>query len=129
MASEMTARAKIIFDGDCPFCSRYTKYVRLQKAIGHVQLIDARNGGPEVEQAIAKGFNLDDGMVLVIGENHYHGADCLNRLALMSSKSGFFNRLNYLLFRSRTVSKVAYPVLRAGRNLTLRMLGKSQLGY
>jgi hypothetical protein len=68
-------------------------------------------------------------MVLVIGENYYHGAACLNRLALMSSRSDVFNRLNCFLFRSALLSKLSYPILRAGRNLVLRILGRSKLGY
>jgi len=123
------AQATLIYDGDCPFCSRYTRYIRLREAVGDLLLIDARNGGPEVEQIIAKGFDLDDGMVLVIGKKTYHGAACLNRLALMSSRSDLFNRLNFFLFRSPRLSKVSYPILRAGRNLVLRMLGHSKLGY
>jgi hypothetical protein len=30
-------------------------------------------------------------------------------------------------FRSRTVAKFSYPILRAGRNLALKVLGRSQL--
>ena len=123
------AQATLIYDGDCPFCSRYTRYIRLKEAVGEVRLLDARKGGPEVEQAKAEGFDLDEGMVLVIGENYYHGAACLNRLALMSSRVDLFNRLNYFLFRSALLSKLSYPILRAGRNLVLRILGRSTLGY
>ncbi len=84
--------------------------------------------GSEVEQAVAKGFDLDEGMVLVMEGAYYHGDACLNRLALMSSRSDLFNRANFALFRSPSVSRVCYPVLRFGRNMTLRLLGRSKLG-
>ncbi len=123
------AKATLIYDGDCPFCSRYSKYIRLKRAVGELLLVDARQGGPEVEQAIARGFDLGEGMVLVVGGNYYHGAACLNRLALMGSRSDIFNRLNFFLFRSPLLSRFSYPLLRAGRNLVLRLLGRSKLGY
>ena len=122
------ASAVLIYDGNCPFCSRYTRYLRLKQTVGGIQLIDARGGGPEVAQAIAKGFDLDEGMVLVMDGAYYHGDACLNRLALMSSRSDLFNRVNFALFRSPFVSRVSYPVLRFGRNLVLKLLGRPKLG-
>ena len=40
-----TQRASIVYDGDCPFCSRYVKLVRLREALGSVDLVNARDGG------------------------------------------------------------------------------------
>jgi hypothetical protein len=119
--------AVLIYDGYCPFCSRYVRYLRLREAVGELRLVDAREGGPEVEAAKAEGLDLDEGMVLRLGDATYHGADCLNRLALMSSPSGVFNRLNAALFRSPRLSALGYPVLRCGRNLALRLLRRPRL--
>ncbi|MEM6464198.1 MAG: DCC1-like thiol-disulfide oxidoreductase family protein [Pseudomonadota bacterium] len=128
-AQQMVDQALLIYDGDCPFCSRFSDYVRLKKAVGDLVLIDARQGGGAVEDAVARGFDLDEGMVLVVGGKYYHGADCLNRLALMSSRSDLFNRINFFLFRSPLISRLSYPVLRAGRNLVLRLMGRPRLEY
>ncbi|HUT49520.1 MAG TPA: DCC1-like thiol-disulfide oxidoreductase family protein [Alphaproteobacteria bacterium] len=125
----MTDQATLIYDGDCPFCSRYARYVRLRQAVGTLRLVDARDGGAEVDRARRQGLRLDDRMVLEIGGVLYHGDACLNRLALMSSRSGVFNRVNYLLFKSPRLARVAYPALRSGRNLALRLLGRKPLGY
>ena len=117
----------LIYDGACPFCSRYVRYLRLKEAVGELRLIDARAGGPEVEEARSQGFDLDEGMVLRHGGVYHHGADCLNRLALMSSPSGIFNRVNAALFRSPRLSALGYPLLRCGRNLALRLLRRPRL--
>ncbi|WP_371731845.1 DCC1-like thiol-disulfide oxidoreductase family protein [Ruegeria sp. HKCCA6707] len=123
----MTDETVLIYDGDCPFCSRYVAMVRLKEAIGPVNLVDARNGGDVVEQILAKGLDLDDGMVLLFNGDYYHGAECIHRLALLSTRSGLFNRLNALVFRSPTMSRVLYPVLRFGRNTVLRLLGRQKI--
>lgn len=117
----------LIYDGECPFCSRYVAMTRLQAAVGPVRLIDARQGGPEVAAALEAGYDLDEGMLLHLNGTLYHGAECLNRLALLSTRSGVFNAVSSLVFRSPAISRLAYPVLRAGRNGTLRLLGRRKI--
>ncbi len=119
--------AVIVYDGECPVCSRYVRMIRLRDSIGTVRLVNARDGGPEVDAIVESGLNLDEGMALVYGGKTYHGVDCVNRLALLSSPSGVFNRLNAAVFRSATASRVLYPVLRFGRNTLLKLLGRSPL--
>ena len=119
----------LLYDGECPFCSRYVRLVRLREAVGHVALIDARMPSPELEEAKARGYVIDDGMLLRLDGNFYYGADCLNRLALLSSRSTTFNRLTYLLLRSPGVARWTYPVLRSGRRAVLTLLGRSKLGF
>ena len=66
-------------------------------------------------------------MVVIVGDNLYYGADAIHALSLMSTKSGFFNRLTHAAFRSRRASRILYPVLRSGRNLLLKLLGKTRI--
>lgn len=119
----------LIYDGDCPFCSRYVRMLRLREAVGEMRLINARSGDPEVDAVRALGYVIDDGMVLKMGERYYHGDACLHVLAVMSSNQGWFNRLNFWLFRSARLSRLAYPLLRAGRNSVLWLLRRKKLGY
>jgi hypothetical protein len=72
-------------------------------------------------------FDLDEGMVLIIGDQYYHGDKCIHVLSLLSESKGVFGALNAAIFASPALSRVLYPVLRAGRNLVLRMLGKSKI--
>ncbi len=117
----------LVYDGECPFCSRYVALVRIRESYGPVELVDARSGHPVVADLSARGYDLDEGMVLIDGDEVYHGEDCIHRLALLSSPSSLFNRFNAAVFRSRRASSVLYPLLRAGRNLTLRLLGRRKL--
>lgn len=127
MATQTDTAPWIVYDGECPFCSRYVRMVRLREAIGKVRLVDARDGGTEVDEVRAAGLDMDEGMVLKLDGQLYHGADCIHRLALLSTSSSWFNRLNAAVFRSEGASRLLYPVLRAGRNTVLRMLGRSKI--
>ncbi|MGH8624155.1 MAG: DCC1-like thiol-disulfide oxidoreductase family protein [Gammaproteobacteria bacterium] len=116
--------AWLIYDGDCPFCSAYVKYVRLVASVGPLKFVNAREGGPMVEEILKRNLNLDDGMVLKLGNRFYHGAECINVLASLTTPSGLFNRINATIFRSDSLSKILYPLLRTGRAITLRILGR-----
>lgn len=119
--------ARLIYDGACPFCSAYVRLLRLREAAGEVQLVDARASDSLAADLAAKGLDLDEGMVLEIGDRIYHGDDCVHALSLMSSPVGVFNRINAAIFRSPTRARLFYPVLRAGRNAMLLLAGRRKL--
>lgn len=119
----------LVYDGDCPVCSSYVRYVRFRKAVGPPLMVNAREGGEWVQAVREKGLDLDLGMVLIYGGEYYHGADCIHMLALLGSPVGAFNRLNGWLFRNRRMARITYPVLRTGRNVLLRMLGRQPIHH
>src|SRR6266850_5788051 len=95
----------VVYDGECPFCSTYVNLLRLREAVGPVVLLNAREDHPVVRQVEEHGVVLDQEMALVMSGEIYSGGECLNRLALMSTQSGLFNRLNVALFSSPKFSK------------------------
>lgn len=117
----------IVYDGQCPFCSTYVKMLHLRKAVGTVVLVDAREPHPMVDMLKAANIDLDEGMVLIRGGEISYGDECIHKLALMSTSHDWFNKLNHLIFRSPTASRVLYPFLRTGRNMTLRILGRKKI--
>ncbi|NJC32623.1 putative DCC family thiol-disulfide oxidoreductase YuxK [Sphingomonas jejuensis] len=115
----------IVYDGECPFCSAYVKLVRLRDAVGKVRLVDARSSDdPIVGEMRARGFDLNQGMAMKMGDEYLHGDAVIHRLALMSGPSGTLNRVQAWVFRSRRRSALLYPIMRAGRNATLKLMGR-----
>ncbi|MEM9047748.1 MAG: DUF393 domain-containing protein [Pseudomonadota bacterium] len=117
----------VVYDGECPFCSNYVKVIRLREALGRFELVDARKPSHVVDRLAREGIDLNEGMALVYEDRIIHGAECVHQLALMSTKSGLFNRLNSWIFHNRSTSRLLYPVLRFGRNTTLRLLGRKPI--
>lgn len=117
----------MLYDGECPFCSRFVRLTRLRAAIGKVELIDARSRPDLVQYWTERGFDIDEGMLVHINGRTHWGADAVNMLALMSTPVDAFNKLNAMLFQSKPVAAFMYPAMRFGRNLTLRLLGRKKL--
>jgi predicted DCC family thiol-disulfide oxidoreductase YuxK len=118
----------IIYDGECPFCTAYTKLVRLRQSAGPVRLVDARSGDPLVAEVREAGLDLDRGMVVRYAGETHHGERAMHVLALLSTGSGLVNGAAAALFRSPRLARALYPALVAGRNATLRLLGRRPIG-
>ena len=121
------AEVLVVYDKQCPACDYYCNMVRIRESVGRIVLVDARDGGPIMEQVTAQGLDIDQGMVVKVGDRLYYGPDAIHVLSLMGTNKGLFNRLAYWSFRSRAVSRVLYPLLKACRNLLLKMLGKTKI--
>ena len=106
---------------------RYAEYLDARSAIGELALVDARQGGPVVEEVKGRGLVLDDGMVLKMNGRFYHGEDALVALALMSERSGALSVLNRTLLGSKRMARVAYPMLKLARRVALRIKGVARL--
>ena len=117
----------LVYDKECPACDNYCRVVRIREDVGNLVIVDAREDSPIMREITAAGLDIDDGMVLKLGDELYYGSDAIHMLALIGSRSGVLNRLNYHLFRSPRVAHVLYPALRAARAVLLRLLGKTRI--
>jgi len=118
-----------VYDGDCPICGMAANALQIKKTVGNLHLVNAREQGnhPIMAEINALRLNLDEGMVLKFQDVLYHGADALHLMSLLGSPYGWFNRMNAFLFRSKTLAACCYPVMRAVRNLLLRVKGVAKL--
>ena len=117
----------LVYDKECPACDNYVRTMRVRDSVGTFRLVDAREDTPIMREITAAGLDVDEGMVLKMGGRLYYGSDAIHAFALISGRSNLVNRLNYHLFRSRRVSGVLYPVLRACRGVLLKLLGRTRI--
>lgn len=117
----------LVYDRECPVCDFYCRAVRVQNSAGRLRIVDARESSGIMEEITDKGLDIDQGMVVKMDDVLYYGSDAIHALALISTRSGFFNRLSHWTFRSRARSRIFYPVLRSLRNLLLKLLGKTKI--
>lgn len=118
----------LVYDRECPVCTAYCRALAIRQLDRNMQILNAREDHPVLSEIRRRGLDLDEGFVLRIGEEYHHGAEAIHRLALLSTSSGVFNRVNYFIFRSQKLSRLLYPVLRLGRNLILAVMGRQRIG-
>ena len=117
----------LVYDRQCPACDYYCNLARIRESVGKLVLVDARESGEIMQRITAAGLDIDEGMVLAIDDQLYYGAEAIHMLALLSTRSGVFNRLTYHVFRSRRAAALLYPALKACRNLLLKILRRTRI--
>ncbi len=118
-------KLQVVYDGDCPFCRNYVRLMALRKAVGHVELIDARTQDPTVRRLVELGYDLNEGMAAIYGGKIYYGRDSVVLLSSMAHEQGWLGRLVAVLLRDPNRAALLYPVMKVGRRVTLKILGKT----
>ncbi len=113
----------LVYDDECPVCRTYCKYARIRDTVGLLRLVDARQPGALMDEITAAGLDIDQGMVLKFKQVVYYGADAIYMLNLLSTRTGWFNRLCFVFFGTRVGARVFYPIGKAFRNGLLKVLG------
>lgn len=114
--------ARILYDGECPFCVSYVRFARLRDAVGPVELINARDHSDLVEDYARRGFLIDDGMIVELDGATYSGGEAVRVINALISDNPLLRFLS-----GRRLLKWTYPAMRAVRNLALRLLGKGRI--
>lgn len=113
----------LVYDGECPVCKTYCKYIRIRAAVGTLHLVDARQPGELMDAITRMGLDIDQGMVLKFKNAIYYGPAAIHMLTLLSSPSGIFKRINYYVFSTKAGAYIVYPIGKAIRVLILKLLG------
>lgn len=114
----------VVYDGECPFCRNYVALMALRKATASVDLVDARSDAPPVLELRRLGYDLNEGMAAIYGGNVYHGSDAVIFLSTLANERGWLGRLIALVLREPRRARLLYPIMKLGRRMTLRVLGK-----
>lgn len=112
----------IVYDGACPFCTAYVSLIRLRESM-QVELLSARSTDERINEFLALGYHLDDGMLVRINGLVYIGADAMHQLAIISNQYGLLNRMQRFIFSRKWLAHILYPSLRFGRRLMLLIRG------
>lgn len=131
MISQVLSEQEIwfVYDGECPMCSAAAAAFQVRKAVGVLHLVNARTdlAHPALAEVNAARLDLDAGMAIKYGGRLYHGADALHLMALIGSEHGWLNKMNALLFRKKSGARIAYPFMRAVRNLAVSLKGSGRI--
>lgn len=116
----MTPRGDyLLYDGECPVCAGFVAFGEFRRRHPGIALLDARHEPDLVASLRAKGYDVNDGMVLVIDGRLYFGGDASRKLSSYSVGLPVAKR-----GAMAVVKATPYPLLRGARNALLRLRGK-----
>ena len=122
-----TKAIQVVYDGECPICRYYCERVAIDNHHGHLELVDARQASSVMDDVTARALDIDQGMVVKHNGNLYYAEAAIQHLANLGSRRDWFHRINRLMFKSKTMAKIVYPMSRSARNVILKILGKTKI--
>lgn len=127
--SDAFMKVSIVYDGECLVCRRIITGVRLRQRTAQLDLIDARlSPVSDIQGQDLRALDFDEGFAVVVDGEVYHGAAGARMLALLVEPTGLAAQVFRHLMTGERRSRTVYPVLRASRNLLLRILRIPRLG-
>ncbi len=114
----------LLYDGECPACRSYVAMARLRQQWPALRVLDARHEPALTAELRAKGFEINDGMVLSLGGRIYFGAEATRMMATGGRQRHAARRAALWAIGAAPWSRQLYPWLNRGRQLLLRVLGR-----
>ena len=122
----------LIYDGDCPLCRNFVAAQKLQQQFGELIVLNARGLPEQAPLLLAElqhhRLTVNQSMLLRLDGRWLKGPEVLQLLASVNEPN-WRNRLWLYWFQSARRARFSYPLLRAGRNLLLKLLNIPPLPY
>ena len=115
-----------IYDGECPFCNHFAELLELKSKIKNISILDARKNQIITNSLLNKGYDIDKGAILLIGDEIFHGAEAINTICnQIKNPSGKLLQLLSNIFKSNKRTKLLFPFLVRARRFALISKGVS----
>lgn len=123
----------IIYDGECPFCLKYSNYLNLMKSFEKIEIKNARElTSIEFAELDQLGLDVNQGIIARVQMNelevttNYSGREAMNFLAKFDKNTKFVGKLHRLM-RFKILSNILYPLLFWGRAVVLKLIGVNRI--
>ena len=122
----MTSNYTFIYDGECPFCNHFAELLEITSNIKNIKIIDGRKNLKTIKSLLERGYDLDKGAILLMGDEIHHGAEAINTIC-KNIKNPSSNLLKLLssVFVSNKRTKLLFPLLLRARRFVLISKGVS----
>lgn len=116
----------LLYDGECPACRSYVAFSRLRQLYPDIALLDAREQPELVGDLRRRGHEINEGMVLKLGNAIHFGPAATRMIAeLGQSAPSRATRWGLHVVGGAAWSEALYPWLNRCRQFLLRALGRT----
>ena len=120
----MKEKLVFIYDGECPFCNKFAELIELQSGLSNISILNGRDNISIIRDLLKKGFDLNDGAILLKGDEVMHGAKAINFIcSKISNPSDALLKIISDTFRSNKRTDLIFPLLLIARRISLKLKG------
>ena len=117
----------LLYDGECPICSRYVLWTNIRNKNPGIALLDARQQ-PELVAALrTEGIEINNTMFLQVDGRRFVGAAAMAEISVYMPQNTLPQRILRSLTSSQLLFQTIYPGLVLGRKLLLALLRRRQI--
>ncbi len=121
----MPEKSLFIYDGECPFCNHFAQLIELKGNLPKMEILDGRKNLALLSELYNRGYDLNNGAILICNENIMHGADAINWICShIKEPSDSLLKVIRIIFTSNKRTTFLFPFLLWGRRLSLILKGK-----
>ena len=115
-----------IYDGECPFCNHFAELLELRSKVNNISILDARKNPKLVKELLIKGFDIDQGAILINEDKIFHGHEAINTICKqIINPSSKLLKILTMAFKSPKRTKFIFPFLVTARRFALISKGVS----
>ena len=120
----MSEKIAFIYDGECPFCNHFAELIELKGDIDDLELINGRENIEQLSSLYIKGYDLNDGAILLVNRQVLHGANAINWIcSQLNDPSDSLLFILKHIFDSKERSRIIFPLLIWSRRILLLFKG------
>ena len=113
-----------IYDGECPFCNHFAELLELKSNLQEMEIKDGRKNLSQLNVLLKKGFDIDNGAILIKGEEILHGYKAINWICgEIKDPSDKLLELLSVIFSSNRRASLLFPLLIWSRRFLLLIKG------
>ena len=122
----MTSNLTFIYDGECPFCNHFAELLEVKSKLKNISIVDGRKNPILINSLLEKGYDIDKGAILQVGEDIFHGYEAINKISSeITNPSGSLLKVLTNIFKSTKRTKLIFPFLIRARRFALISKGVS----
>ena len=120
----MNPKLVLIYDGDCPFCNKFAELIELKSGLPNLTVKNARDNKLEMKELYLKGYDIDQGAILLKNDEILNGASAINWIcSQIKQPSNSLLRVLSITFMNKKRTNLLFPFLLIGRRIILSLKG------
>lgn len=120
----MKEKFVFIYDGECPFCNKFAELIELKSGLPNISILNGRENINLIKNLFEKGYDLNEGAILLQGEEIMHGPIAVNFICSnITNPSSDLLKILQITFASNQRTNLIFPFLVIARRIALIFKG------